>query len=366
MQEELLQQLLDTGLYALQLFAELAVLFVAISFLVGALQEWLPAEKTRHYLSAQHGRGYLLGSLIGAATPFCSCSTVPLTLGLLKSGAGFGPTMTLLFTSPLVNPIIIALFWITFGVELTVLYTGMALGMAIGVSWLMDLAGFERYLKSDLLGRKPSSASVPLATVQQKCATQSCSTSLPQENAAQCCSAPAQQGCTDQGCGTPQNEPVLVSLDASGIGVAEPDVALPESLKVKARRLFDDAVGQFRSFLPHVVIGVLIGAFAHGFVPDEWLVRYAGEDNLWAVPLAAIVGVPLYVRGSTMIPIALTLTAKGMGIGAVIALVIGGAGASLPEMVMLKRIFHWPIMIAFLFSVFSIAITTGYLAQALF
>ncbi len=67
-----------------------------------------------------------------------------------------------------------------------------------------------------------------------------------------------------------------------------------------------------------------------------------------------------------MIPIALTLTAKGMGIGAVIALVIGGAGASLPEMVMLKRMFHWPILIAFLFSVFGIAITTGYLAQAFF
>jgi uncharacterized membrane protein YraQ (UPF0718 family) len=89
--------------------------------LVGALQEWLPAEKTRRYLSARHGHGYLIGALIGAATPFCSCSTVPLTLGLLKSGAGFGPTMTLLFTSPLVNPIIITLFWVTFGVELTLL-----------------------------------------------------------------------------------------------------------------------------------------------------------------------------------------------------------------------------------------------------
>jgi hypothetical protein len=143
-------------------------------------------------------------------------------------------------------------------------------------------------------------------------------------------------------------------------------MALPETRWIKARRLFDESVAQFLSFLPHVVIGVLIGAFAHGFVPDEWLTRYAGADNVWAVPLAAIVGVPLYVRGSTMIPIAMTLTAKGMGIGAVIALVIGGAGASLPEMIMLKRMFRWPILLAFLFSVFGIAISTGYLAQALF
>ncbi len=249
--------------------------------------------------------------------------------------------MTLLFTSPLVNPIIVTLFWVTFGVELTVLYTCMALSMAVAVSWLMDRAGFERHLKNDLVGRRPPSAGAPLANMKTADATRCFS--------------------------TPQGEPITVSLDASGFGIAKkPDPALTKSLVVKARRLLEDAVGQFRSFLPHVLIGVLIGAFAHGFVPDEWLILYAGEDNLWAIPLAAIVGVPLYVRGSTMIPIALTLTAKGMGIGAVIALVIGGAGASLPELVMLKRMFHWPILIAFLFSVFSIAITTGYLAQALF
>jgi len=340
MREEVFQRLMDTAVYALQLFAELAVLFVLISFLVGALQEWLPEAKTRRYLSARHGRGYVIGALIGAATPFCSCSTVPLTLGLLRSGAGFGPTMTLLFTSPLVNPIIITLFWVTFGIELTLLYAGMALSMAIGISWLMDRAGFERHLKNDLVNRQASPASVPLTTLQQG-------------DSVQCCS-------------TPQSEPIPVSFDVRGIGPAKTDGVPSNALGVKARRLFHDAVGQFRSFLPHVLIGVLIGAFAHGFVPDEWLIRYAGEDSLWAIPLAAIVGVPLYVRGSTMIPIAVTLTAKGMGIGAVIALVIGGAGASLPEMVMLKRMFHWPILIAFLFSVFSIAIATGYLAQALF
>ena len=109
-----------------------------------------------------------------------------------------------------------------------------------------------------------------------------------------------------------------------------------------------------------------IGAVAHGFVPDAWLVRYAGPDNLLAIPVAALVGVPLYVRGSTMIPIAMTLTAKGMGLGAVIALVIGGAGASLPEVVMLRRMFHWPILLAFLASVFGIAISTGFLAEWLF
>jgi uncharacterized membrane protein YraQ (UPF0718 family) len=336
MNTPLWQQITDTLLYALQLFAELALLFVAISFLVGALQEWLPAEKTRHYLSAQHGHGYLIGALIGAATPFCSCSTVPLTLGLLKSGAGFGPTMTLLFTSPLVNPIIIALFWITFGGALTLLYGGMAIGMAIAISWLMDRAGFEQYLKADLLNPQPATVSVPFAPLQQ---------------------SDSEDGC----CAAPQGEASVVPFNSQPQTITTTPV--PPS---RTKRLFNDAVGQFISFLPHIVIGVAIGAVAHGFVPDQWLIQYAGTDNLWAIPLAAIIGVPLYVRGSTMIPIALTLTAKGMGIGAVIALVIGGAGASLPEMVMLKRMFHWPILLAFLSAVFTVAITTGYLAQLLF
>lgn len=343
MQPGTTEKLLDTGLFALQLFAELAVLFVAISFLVGLLQAWLPADKTRRYLSARHGSGYLIGAMVGAATPFCSCSTVPLTLGLLKSGAGFGPTMTLLFTSPLVNPIIVTLFWLTFGIELTLLYSAMALGMALAVSWLMDRAGFERYLKEDLLAGR--SAAIPADPSNRG----------PQGSTA-CCNS---VGDTRSSAPTP----VLVSI--ASIGVAQPAPSLADARWAHARRLFDEAFGQFRRFLPQLLIGVLIGAFAHGFVPDAWLVRYAGADNAWAIPLAAIIGVPLYVRASTMIPIALALTAKGMGIGAVIALVIGGAGASLPEMVMLQRMFRWPVLVAFLGSVFGIAIATGYLAQAL-
>ncbi|MEA3290816.1 MAG: permease [Pseudomonadota bacterium] len=340
--DQLFQRLWDTALFGLQLFVELAVLFVLISFLVGALNEWLPAEKTRHYLSARHGRGYLIGALIGSATPFCSCSTVPLTLGLLKSGAGFGPTMALLFTSPLVNPIIITLFWVTFGIELTLLYTGMALSTSILISWLMDRAGFERYLNRDVLGRKPAVAPATISV-----------DSLQPNTGSGCCAAS-------------QCAPVAVACDAGGVAVAAPGAALTAQSPGKAARLFNEAVSQFRTFLPHIAIGVAIGAFAHGFVPDELLARYAGPDNLLAIPVAAIIGVPLYVRGSTMIPIAMTLTAKGMGLGAVIALVIGGAGASLPEVVMLKRMFRWPILTVFLISVFGIAITTGYMAELIF
>jgi uncharacterized membrane protein YraQ (UPF0718 family) len=110
----------------------------------------------------------------------------------------------------------------------------------------------------------------------------------------------------------------------------------------------------------------VIGALAHGFVPESLIVKYAGPDNPVAIPVAAVIGVPLYVRVSTMIPIFIPLMAKGMSIGAVVALTIGGAGASLPEVIMLKRIFSWPLLGAFLVAVFTIAVTAGLIFNTVF
>lgn len=362
---DLTAKIIDTAWFALQLFTELAILFVLISALLGLLQEWLPAEKTRHYLSARHGRGYVIGAFIGSITPFCSCSTVPLTLGLLKSGAGFGPTMALLFTSPLVNPIIIALFWITFGFELTILYTVTAIFLAILIAWGLQHFGFSQYLKKDIFAEA-------LLTLDGTSKQDSEQETRVKDAAPSCCSG---VGGAEESVVKPvamNNPKADVVCCADGSSGAAVSLAQPlegrglAQVTEKFKKLVIEAINQFRSFLPHVIIGVLIGAVAHGFVPDAWLLEHAGPENFWAIPLAAIVGVPLYVRGSTMIPIAMTLTAKGMGIGAVIALVVGGAGASLPEVIMLKRMFHWPILLAFVLSVFTIAISTGLLAQMYF
>ncbi|MDX2477017.1 MAG: permease [Gammaproteobacteria bacterium] len=117
--------------------------------------------------------------------------------------------------------------------------------------------------------------------------------------------------------------------------------------------------------LPYVIIGVAIGSIIHGFLPADLVVRLAGADNPLAVPISAIVGIPLYLRVSTMVPIAASLLAKGMSTGAVIALIIGGAGASLPEMAMLKGIFRLPLLIAFITSVMVMAISAGLLVNLL-
>ena len=119
---------------------ELTVLFVGISFLVGLINEFLPQDKVKKWLSGRNGRGYLIGSILGGLTPFCSCSTIPVTIGLLKARAGFGPTMAFLFTSPLVNPIIIPLFLTLLGLKVTIVYAVVAIGMTIMISIGMKAA----------------------------------------------------------------------------------------------------------------------------------------------------------------------------------------------------------------------------------
>ncbi|MBT8328592.1 MAG: permease, partial [Desulfofustis sp.] len=129
------------------------------------------------------------------------------------------------------------------------------------------------------------------------------------------------------------------------------------------RRIFNEAVRQFRSLLPYVILGVAIGSVIHGFLPADLVVRLAGADNPLAVPVSAVVGIPLYLRVSTMVPIAASLVAKGMSLGAVIALIIGGAGASLPELAMLKGMFRLPLLIGFIGSVMVMAISAGFLVN---
>jgi uncharacterized membrane protein YraQ (UPF0718 family) len=309
-------------------FVELTLLFIGISFLVAVLQHYLTSRRVQSMLSARNGRGYLVGAGLGALTPFCSCSTIPIAVGLIKARAGFGPTMAFLFASPLVNPVVVTLFAVTFGWRITAVYSAVALGLATLSGVVLDRFKFQRYIRQSAFGPQiePSAQSV---TIEK-----------------------------------PSLQPVIMaSMPAgatAGAGGCCSASALPKAPS-KWRLMLMDAVGQFRSFLPYVVIGVAIGALCHGFVPDNVVYRYAGPDNPLAVPIAAVIGVPLYVRASTMVPIGMSLLAKGMSMGAVMALIIGGAGASIPEMVMLKRLFKLPVLAAFVSVVFTMAVSAGLL-----
>ncbi|MFT5706769.1 MAG: uncharacterized membrane protein YraQ (UPF0718 family) [Oceanospirillaceae bacterium] len=287
----------------LKLFAELSVLFLVISYAVALINQKLPAHKIQRLLGGRNGRGYLTAAGLGALTPFCSCSTIPMLIGLLKARAGFGPTMTFLFTSPLLNPIVIALFIPVLGLQVTIWYAILALSTSIMAGILLQFLGFDRYIKQSMLeGPKGS-----------------CSTK------------------TSEGCG--ESETVVQS---------------------KWRIAWKESSALFISMFPYMLIAMLIGSLVHGFVPANFFAQVASADNPAAIPTAALIGIPLYIRVTALLPLVASFIAKGVSMGAIIALVIGSGGASLPEMILLKRLFYWPLMIAFLLVIFSIAVFGGF------
>ncbi len=138
---------------ALDMFAflatELIILFLAISYIVGVLQDFLTPEKIQSILSSKKGKGYFIAALLGSITPFCSCSTIPFLKGLLRARAGFGPMMVFLFASPLLNPVIIGLFVVTFGWKVAVFYFAIAMSVSVVAGYVLEKLGFERYVKPE-------------------------------------------------------------------------------------------------------------------------------------------------------------------------------------------------------------------------
>lgn len=286
------------------LSVELTLLFLAISYLVGVLQEFIPPAKIQKILSDKNGRGYIVAGFLGAITPFCSCSTIPFLKGLLRAKAGFGTMMVFLFASPLLNPVIIGLFAVTFGVKVALFYFSVALGVSIVAGYLLEKFGFERFVK-------------PSAYIE-----------------------PEASGC-NAGCS------------------AKPTQS-------KWRKIWNNTFADFKKVLPYLVGGIAIGSFIYSFLPTEFISSVASDNNPLAIPIAAVIGIPLYIRAEAVIPLSAALAAKGMGLGAVMALIIGSAGASLTEVILLKSLFKNPMIIAFVGVVLSMAIGAGFVYSLVF
>jgi uncharacterized membrane protein YraQ (UPF0718 family) len=285
---------------------EITFLFIVISFLVALLQKYIPESKIQSALKGK--KGYIFAGFLGAITPFCSCSTVPMLRGLLKANAPFGAVLTFLFTSPLLNPIIVAIFITTFGLKITLAYVLIALFASLFGGIVLNLLGFSRYI-------------------------------IPVETKVACCPAKA-----------PASAPKSASANFSA--------------KVKAS--FREAIQNFKPVWIYILLGTSIGSLIHGFVPSEIISRYGNSENIFAIPFAAIIGIPLYVRLEMLIPLSSILVSKGMSLGAVMALIIGGGGASLTELILLKSIFKTPMLVAFVVVIVAMAIFSGYFFQFVF
>ncbi|MGN5883068.1 permease [Staphylococcus simulans] len=275
----------------LMLFFELLLLFIVVSFIVSLIQQVVSEKKIKKLLSKPNKAvNYIFGMIIGAVTPFCSCSTIPILAGLLNSKVPFGPAMSFLIASPLMNPLMIFMLWALLGWKVAVVYFAVLAIFSI-------LTGLV-FSKINL--------------------------------------AESYKGVNVKGDGFFANK--------SGS---------------RFKQALNDAWAFLYPMLPYLLIGVFIGAFIYGFIPEEFITKYASGTGIISVFIASVIGVPMYIRPETMLPIAEALVSKGMSLGTVVALIIGGAGASIPEVVLLSKLFKKKFVISFVIAILVVAIATG-------
>lgn len=272
---------------------ELVVLFLAVAFLVAILQRRIGEKRLQNWMGGGKFVAPLKGVLLGSVTPFCSCSTLPMLMGMIKIGAPFTGAAAFLLASPLLDPIIFGIIWILFGWQIMLGYAAVTFTVIMVMSILWGKFGLERFVRR-----------------------------------------------------------VKVNAD-------DHDDSPWQGFRREAGPAWGQAKSFFKPLAIPLLVGVSVGAFIYGVVPESFLVSIAGPGNLLAVPVAALVGIPLYVRTETILPIGLALSSAGMGLGPVFALVIGGAGASIPELSMLSAIFKPRLVMTFVGSVLAVAIASG-------
>lgn len=292
---------LETVKYFVFITCELTVLFLGISTMVALVLMYVPQEKIKRYMSGKGVLGNFVGALVGSLTPFCACSTIPLTLGFLEIGIPFGAVMSFVISSPLMNPIILTMMVVLMGLKAALVYLFITFICAVIFGVILEKIGGEKLVKN-------------------------------------------------------------VRIKSRGHSDKE---EIPDTFKDKLLLSFQKALGDFRGVLIYLLIGVGIGAVIYGYLPGDFVLKFAGPDNPLAIPVAAAIGVPLYIRAETAIPIGVALMQKGMSVGAVIALIIGGAGMAIPEMSMLAGIFKKKLVAAIVAVIFFTAVIGGYIFNAI-
>ena len=285
--------LLETLKYFITIMAELVILFIAISTIIAFALMYLPQDKLKKWMSGKGIWGNIIAVLFGAVTPFCACSTVPITLGLLQAGVPFGTVMSFVIASPLMDPLVFIMLGTFMGWNVAVIFLLLTSAFSVAAGIILEKMGWANQVKSVRLKG-----------------------SYNQED-------------------------------------------IPKGFRIRIKKAFLKALSDFKGVFIYMIIGVAIGAAIYGYLPEELLAKVAGPDNPFAVIIVALIGMPLYIRVESAIPIALALLKKGASMGALIALIISGAGIAIPELTMFASIFKKKIIIAFIIIVFVMAVVSG-------
>jgi uncharacterized membrane protein YraQ (UPF0718 family) len=273
------------------------LLLTGVVFAVGVLRSFFTPERARRLLAGRReAPGNVLAALFGVATPFCSCSAVPLFIGFVTAGVPLGVTFSFLIAAPMVNEVALVLLFGLFGWRVAALYLGTGLAIAIAAGWTIGRLRLERHV-----------------------------------------------------------EPWVWEIQS---GTA-PDLrkSWPERIE-DGLAAVREIVGKVWIF---VVVGIAVGAAIHGYVPANFMASFMGRDVWWAVPLAVLLGVPMYANAAGIIPVVQALLGKGAALGTVLAFMMSVIALSLPELIILRKVLRPRLIAAFVAIVACGILAVGYL-----
>lgn len=282
---------------------KILILLLVINCLMAILRYYLPIEKLRDFLASRkwYGIDYFLAAIFGTITPFCSCSSIPLFIGFLEAGIPLGVTSSFLIVSPLVNQVAVVLFAGLFGWKITVFYILAAVFLGVFGGFVISRLKLEKHVADYVWKIKSNKIEIKKEKLSYK------------------------------------------------------------NLLI---RFWQEGFSLTKKITPYVLIGISVGAVIHGFVPANFFEKYINAENLFAVPVAAIVAVPMYANSVGVIPIMQSLVEKGVPLGTAMAFMMAVVGLSLPEALILKRVMKIKLLVYF-FGITTInIIIIGYLFNA--
>lgn len=268
---------------------KIGLLLIVINYFMAVTRYYFPMEKVRDILTKRRwfGLDYLFAALLGVVTPFCSCSSIPLFIGFVGAGIPLGVTFAFLIASPLVNESSLYLFPAMFGWKVTIIYNLLGMAIAILGGMLIQKLGVEKYIKPELLKFKSRGQ---------------------------------------------------VEAEYGGNAL---------SIKEQLGYFWKDGMSITKTVFPYVILGVAIGALIHGFVPASFVEHYLSSRSWWAVPLATLLGAPLYANSVSVIPVMEALVGKGVPLGTALAFMTAIVTVSIPESMILKKVMKWQLLAIF-------------------
>lgn len=266
---------------------KIGLLLVLINFFMAMVRYYFPVERTRKILTKRKwfGLDYLFAAVLGVITPFCSCSSIPLFIGFVSAGIPLGVTFAFLISSPLVNEASLYLFPAMFGFKFTLLYNLLGILVAMAGGLLIQKLKMEKYILPELLSFNPA---------------------------------------------------VSFELESEKL-----------SKKELLKFFWFDGFSITKKIFPYMMLGVALGALIHGFVPISFVEQNLSSKSLWSVPLAVLLGAPLYANSIGVIPIMEALVYKGLPVGTVLAFMTAIVTVSIPEALILKNVMHWKLLAMF-------------------